>query len=245
MYDTRTGVWLSEDPSGFEAADTNLRRYVGNRPIHLTDSTGLAADEAREVVSVPIIFIDLTKDGVKQEDVNTIIDKANGLLSQADIKAILQGIMRPKLDEIKKAIGDNFKLDYENSFFATNPGKLPPECERMRKIVPEKPKAIVVFLVDDISESRKGDFPKTPFGTTFPEGKFKGANFVVIAIGRKGADFGETLVHELIHLVGNPNHERGTITGPGRLENGRLICDRVISPKQQDELREGLPKLFK
>ncbi|MEQ8788182.1 MAG: hypothetical protein RIC55_17875 [Pirellulaceae bacterium] len=33
--------WICEDPLGFEASDTNLRRYVGNSPSIHTDPTGL------------------------------------------------------------------------------------------------------------------------------------------------------------------------------------------------------------
>jgi RHS repeat-associated protein len=40
-YDPHTGRFLSQDPSGFKAGDTNLNRYVWNRPTSLTDPTGL------------------------------------------------------------------------------------------------------------------------------------------------------------------------------------------------------------
>lgn len=40
-YDAAIGQWLSEDPIGFEAGDSNIRRYVNNRPLHGLDSTGL------------------------------------------------------------------------------------------------------------------------------------------------------------------------------------------------------------
>ncbi|HQU43047.1 MAG TPA: RHS repeat-associated core domain-containing protein, partial [Pirellulales bacterium] len=36
-----TGDWLSQDPSGFPAGDTNLSRYVGNDPTNGIDPTGL------------------------------------------------------------------------------------------------------------------------------------------------------------------------------------------------------------
>ncbi len=39
-YDPRTGRFISEDPIGFAAGDTNLSRYVGNSPTNLTDPTG-------------------------------------------------------------------------------------------------------------------------------------------------------------------------------------------------------------
>lgn len=41
MYDPTIGIWLQEDPIGFEAGDMNLRRYVGNNPTNNTDPSGL------------------------------------------------------------------------------------------------------------------------------------------------------------------------------------------------------------
>ena len=41
-YDAATGRWLSQDPIGFDAGDTNLHRYVGNQPTTLTDPSGAA-----------------------------------------------------------------------------------------------------------------------------------------------------------------------------------------------------------
>ena len=43
-YDTRTGRWLTADPKGFAAGDSNLYRYVENDPTNLTDPSGLAPD---------------------------------------------------------------------------------------------------------------------------------------------------------------------------------------------------------
>ncbi|QDU55280.1 endonuclease toxin domain-containing protein [Aeoliella mucimassa] len=40
-YDPSIGQWLSEDPIGFEAGDTNKYRYVGNTPTTFLDTTGL------------------------------------------------------------------------------------------------------------------------------------------------------------------------------------------------------------
>jgi RHS repeat-associated protein len=39
-YDPATGRWISEDPTGFAAGDSNLDRYVGNGPTDGTDPTG-------------------------------------------------------------------------------------------------------------------------------------------------------------------------------------------------------------
>jgi hypothetical protein len=40
-FDPAVGRWISEDPIGFKAGDTNISRYVGNDPIHWIDPSGL------------------------------------------------------------------------------------------------------------------------------------------------------------------------------------------------------------
>ncbi len=39
-YDPATGNWLTQDPTGFAAGDTNLYRYCGNSPTNATDPGG-------------------------------------------------------------------------------------------------------------------------------------------------------------------------------------------------------------
>ena len=39
-YDSNTGRWLSQDPLGFNAGDSNLYRYAKNRPTVATDPSG-------------------------------------------------------------------------------------------------------------------------------------------------------------------------------------------------------------
>lgn len=41
MYDPAVGRFLSEDPLGFDAGDTNLQRYVGNSSPNFTDPSGM------------------------------------------------------------------------------------------------------------------------------------------------------------------------------------------------------------
>jgi len=43
-YDPAVGRWISEDPLGFAAGDTNLSRYVGNGSTNWIDPTGLDID---------------------------------------------------------------------------------------------------------------------------------------------------------------------------------------------------------
>src|SRR5262249_46321335 len=40
-YDPTTQRWLSQDPLGFDAGDSNLYRYVNNAPTGATDPSGL------------------------------------------------------------------------------------------------------------------------------------------------------------------------------------------------------------
>src|SRR5262245_36228830 len=39
-YDADTGRWISQDPLGFDAGDSNLYRYVSNRPVQWSDPSG-------------------------------------------------------------------------------------------------------------------------------------------------------------------------------------------------------------
>ena len=41
FYDPGTGNWLSQDPLGFNAGDTNLSRYCGNSPTNYTAASGM------------------------------------------------------------------------------------------------------------------------------------------------------------------------------------------------------------
>ena len=41
-YDAEVGQWISQDPLGFDAGDTNVQRYVGNEPMQRIDPSGLA-----------------------------------------------------------------------------------------------------------------------------------------------------------------------------------------------------------
>src|SRR3974390_3113055 len=40
-YDPSAGRWISQDPMGFDAGDSNLYRYVSNKPTNLEGSSGL------------------------------------------------------------------------------------------------------------------------------------------------------------------------------------------------------------
>jgi RHS repeat-associated protein len=54
-YDAAVGGFISEDPIGFSAGDTNLSRYVGNNPTNFTDPSGLESCSCSTVPEVPEI----------------------------------------------------------------------------------------------------------------------------------------------------------------------------------------------
>lgn len=56
MYDASQGRFLSEDPIGFEAGDTNLYRYVHNSPTNATDPSGLDEREAQQRALLQLRF---------------------------------------------------------------------------------------------------------------------------------------------------------------------------------------------
>ena len=62
-YDASVGRWISPDPTGFTAGDTNEYRYVGNSPANATDPRGLAG----EGKAFKEIIIKLTKEGVERK----------------------------------------------------------------------------------------------------------------------------------------------------------------------------------
>ena len=53
-YDAKVGRWISEDPIGFAAGDSNLYRYVGNSPTNGIDPKGLQFTVASKVYSARV-----------------------------------------------------------------------------------------------------------------------------------------------------------------------------------------------
>jgi len=82
QYDPGTGRWLSQDPLGFDAGDSNLYRYVNNQPTDKTDPSGMADCPDQPPEQAPIrpndnpkaghIFISIVEESKKYK----IYDKA-------------------------------------------------------------------------------------------------------------------------------------------------------------------------
>jgi RHS repeat-associated protein len=52
-YDPTNGRFISKDPIGFNAGDTNLYRYVGNNPINFSDPSGLQQCDCAKPPYIP------------------------------------------------------------------------------------------------------------------------------------------------------------------------------------------------
>ena len=79
MYDPAAGAFTGEDPMGFAAGDSNLRRYVGNGPTNASDPSGLqwwvferaerygnrAANFGHGVVDILAEPVRITGDGIR------------------------------------------------------------------------------------------------------------------------------------------------------------------------------------
>lgn len=50
-----TGQWTQQDPLGFRAGDSNLRRYVANDPTNTIDPTGLDGNLAEQLGYKPVL----------------------------------------------------------------------------------------------------------------------------------------------------------------------------------------------
>ena len=65
-YDGKVGRWLSEDPLGFEAGDTNVYRYVGNTTTTSVDPDGIADRCLRSCERRPVMRWALSRTAITQ-----------------------------------------------------------------------------------------------------------------------------------------------------------------------------------
>jgi RHS repeat-associated protein len=93
-YDPAIGRFLSADPSGFDAGDPNLYRYVGNSPPNGTDPTGLRTYKPTDYLPAlnqsPFVYAT----GVSATDFSTFNSVANRRLPTVD-EAIKQSLATP------------------------------------------------------------------------------------------------------------------------------------------------------
>jgi uncharacterized protein RhaS with RHS repeats len=108
MYDPRVGRWLSEDPLGFAAGETNVYRYVGNQPTDLIDPSGL---------------IKKSSDSLTVRLVQELLNGINGLIT-------VEQDLKDRSATIKKAIDDYLKKHRNNKDLTK---QLRDSLEKMRR----------------------------------------------------------------------------------------------------------------
>ncbi|GEM_PF-7072779 len=115
-YDAGTGRWISQDPRGFDAGDSNLFRYVHNTPLQGTDPSG----------QIVIIIHGIRDDGTGwvPEVYNGMVQAWNGAGNgkQIGIKFVwsapgwlpLFGPTKPGLFDAKNSVADTLNIPSGN-----------------------------------------------------------------------------------------------------------------------------------
>jgi RHS repeat-associated protein len=88
-YDAGNGRFISEDPLGFGAGDTNLTRYVGNSPTNFTDPSG----------KCPLVLIPLAAAGITGTDLLIGLTTGAGLIGTGlQLRDLLDRAVDPNFD---------------------------------------------------------------------------------------------------------------------------------------------------
>ncbi len=74
-YDSFNGRFISQDPTGFAAGDTDLYRYVGDNPINMVDPTGLLTQATAEDVVRDFLLTFNNPITIENGDNDGIIDR--------------------------------------------------------------------------------------------------------------------------------------------------------------------------
>ncbi|MDX1930784.1 MAG: RHS repeat-associated core domain-containing protein, partial [Pirellulaceae bacterium] len=116
-YDSSLGQWLSEDPMGFAAGDENLRRYVGNKTIGSTDSSGLVEDPPTPLPS--------QETEARMQELQRMINENQALLAKlGQIKAAQERVERESHDLIRKW-GKDMEDRWRKQYQSNNPTPTP------------------------------------------------------------------------------------------------------------------------
>ncbi len=91
-YDPKTGRWISQDPLGFDAGDSNLYRYVENRTTGETDPSGL------EVYSASQADANTLQESLAGSGIQTTVVQAKGnyFLLPTDMAQVRQARSDPR-----------------------------------------------------------------------------------------------------------------------------------------------------
>lgn len=237
-FDPVIGKWLSEDPIGFEAGDTNISRYVANRVTSMIDSNGLTLIEPESETAVE------TLQGTgenKVQDKTTIVISAfkpfnnRGVNASTDIaNRVKKKLGRPDVvieitdvfwDEPGKHIDNVQKTDSEIEMWIAigegTPGVINVETQGQNErgpFVDENKRRPGVKGVDTLND------PKKPKGDTVPltaptvliktiGDKLKGTKRLPV---RPSKDAGKFICDEYCWEIGNEIKNGG-------IKNGHFI----------------------
>jgi RHS repeat-associated protein len=96
-YDSSNGRWISQDPMGFDAGDSNLYRYVNNRPLNSLDNSGCQTTVERASVG------ELMDDLVAREGKDSAADYAKRISEDSNGKVKLEDVESRKSLNISAA----------------------------------------------------------------------------------------------------------------------------------------------
>lgn len=151
MLDPTAGIWMTEDPIGFDAGDPNLRRYVGNNATNGTDRSGLQDPKTKPGVKV----VDSAANGVVYMDISLFEPLATPGGPTATIRDTYQGMQQ----QFRALAGaGEMRLYYEQ--------RRPVQTEAMGETPESRPNnALLRFLLEfkSIATSAKDDGTKHIF----------------------------------------------------------------------------------
>jgi RHS repeat-associated protein len=107
-YDPALGNWISEDPIGFQAGDTNLNRYVGNNPTNATDPSGLdyIKVDKNNIVSWVVEMDDWGNSDVREFTVGTVKDGVVSLTASSGGGRVMLSKLETQADRYWRDFGD-------------------------------------------------------------------------------------------------------------------------------------------
>ncbi|MGI8979294.1 MAG: hypothetical protein ACR2FY_08720 [Pirellulaceae bacterium] len=273
MYDSKIGQWLTEDPDGFPAGDTNLGRYVGNHPTYATDPTGLIEAPAKtkpatkaagskppnsdpaddksgqtsrhgKMLTIPIIIIDMTTRPKAGKLSDDIVKKTNEILKQCDVFASKRGIIFP--GRPGGEVKSRITFDARTHQFSGG-GWAGKSLKKFLNETTKQTGVVFVIIVDEIT----GSGSKT-FGLTYgPDNK--NGTAIVLAVNlppNKLNDTPErTLAHECANYFGLKDRDRSGIDGENLMSYGKwsedgLIRGTKLDAEQIRQIREGIDKVI-
>jgi uncharacterized protein RhaS with RHS repeats len=135
MYLPSTGQWMQEDPKGFDAGDSNLRRYVENDPTNMTDPSGLAPNDISDFAGAKPV----EKDSLKtpevtftndngEKGIGTIVMETGGTATAKDSGNTLSDVVRIGVTSDKALPSNTHWVQFVTNYFTDEKNELVKNC---------------------------------------------------------------------------------------------------------------------